>query len=49
LELGQVVGVGLAHDGGLPGNTHPESEMKQKKAQWPWHLLTVVVLVGLAL
>ena len=22
--------------------------MKQKKAQWPWHLLTVVVLVGLA-
>lgn len=25
-----------------------EPEMKQKKAQWPWHLLTVVVLVGLA-
>ena len=22
--------------------------MKQKKAQWPWHLLTLVVLVGLA-
>ena len=22
--------------------------MKQRKAQWPWHLLTVVVLVGLA-
>ncbi|TFF04935.1 amino acid ABC transporter permease [Pseudomonas sp. BCA14] len=22
--------------------------MKQKKAQWPWHLLTVAVLVGLA-
>ena len=22
--------------------------MKHKKAQWPWHLLTVVVLVGLA-
>jgi polar amino acid transport system permease protein len=22
--------------------------MKQKKAQWPWHLLTVLVLVGLA-
>jgi polar amino acid transport system permease protein len=22
--------------------------MKQKKAQWPWHVLTVLVLVGLA-
>ena len=22
--------------------------MKQKKAQWPWHLLTVLVLCGLA-
>ena len=22
--------------------------MKQKKAQWPWHVLTVLVLIGLA-
>ena len=22
--------------------------IKQKKAQWPWHVLTVLVLIGLA-
>nr|ANN45418.1 ABC transporter permease [uncultured bacterium] len=22
--------------------------MKQKKAQWPWHVLTVLLLIGLA-
>lgn len=29
---------------------HSESAnpMKQNKAQWPWHVLTVLVLVGLA-
>ena len=27
---------------------NPEPAMKQKKAQWPWHVLTVLVLVGLA-
>jgi len=32
----------------MTGDKKLESEMKQKKAQWPWHLLTVVVLVGLA-
>ena len=26
----------------------PECPMKQKKAQWPWHLLTVLVLIGVA-
>jgi polar amino acid transport system permease protein len=29
--------------------THiPELAMKQKKAQWPWHVLTALVLIGLA-
>ena len=27
---------------------NPEPAMKQKKAQWHWHVLTVLVLVGLA-